>query len=1054
MRKHFLILMLMALLPLAGWAQENVGFTDADGNELAEDFATYDATEKDLPKPATIGGEAIQQYVVSYTWYKTTVNANNQVVKTGSAIEKFTDAGKYLCEFTVNQGNYQGNHTGIYEIEKCPLTVTANDLIGDNALTYGDQFTDENLSITFAGWPEAIETDEAKQALIDGFGTYTFTTDYVPFTSGVTDMTADPVVYYQIVPVITGLVSNNYDFEAVHGKLQIVAKDMSEAATTDYSVTINNVFYNGVANAPILVVKDNANPQVTLELDEDYTLTYYSDAAGETEIDAPVHVGNYYVRINGAGNYHGQFSPVYTYKIRPERLEFTLKEPTITYDAQSHDLATLTLYDYDGLNAADQIASIAVVLQDGTAAKPTTLADLMTTGDNPTAITSVTNVAYNSDGYKIKSIVPTFTTGSAAQAGDYTVVINTEYFKIEQAPIEITIKNQTMHEDETDAIKAGIAIVITGANANVGTYLTVSATKKPVGTDAITAYPNVIATQDNAGTWNIGFKLKNNKADYPTVKKGNTDVSRNYEFTINTGVLTIISDLGILYVTPQSEVYGGLTKKGFVRVKVSGGSTADNEALATLLNNDKVTIAIDGDEESDTYGEQVGVSLDDEDAVVEYPNAGIYQVAYDESIYESETWLALTASYDINLTGRTTYTISKAPLKIKLNDQSLNAGDGIDDLEKDHYTIKFTGVVNDDNEEDLYNELALAFGGAVQDEEYLEDDALTEGAAAYDADEDDDDNELGYFEGGITVDADNTVFANYKYAASDITPAGLHVSVAPEEAFALVEEDAYDDDDENDPAVLLAAANNKKMPTVEITLNRDQNLVSGEGDDATILHKGTWGAKMWNTMVLPFNVTVEELSAQLGYAIVNVVNPDKTSGTNIAFRLEMDEIPANTPFTVKSNKAIADGRTLTFQNKTIKYVAEPSVEAGGQNYTFKANYAGLTIDNESDGLLKFLYGDMEGWGRVLAGKDYTWNIAPFAAYIDLTQAEDANAAREVTFTMEELDGSTTVIRNISAETASKLNNVEGWYTINGIKLQGAPTEKGIYINNGKKVVLK
>jgi hypothetical protein len=36
----------------------------------------------------------------------------------------------------------------------------------------------------------------------------------------------------------------------------------------------------------------------------------------------------------------------------------------------------------------------------------------------------------------------------------------------------------------------------------------------------------------------------------------------------------------------------------------------------------------------------------------------------------------------------------------------------------------------------------------------------------------------------------------------------------------------------------------------------------------------------------------------------------------------------------------------------------------------------------------------------------------------------------------------------------KAYNAEGWYTVNGIKLQSAPTEKGVYINNGKKVVVK
>lgn len=112
----------------------------------------YTATEKALPVPAAIGVDAITEYVVSSAWYKTTVDANGNVVKTGSAIEKLEDAGKYICEFQVNQGNHQGNHTAIFEIAKCKLTVTASNLTngvnqGDpqNALTYGDAFTSDNV---------------------------------------------------------------------------------------------------------------------------------------------------------------------------------------------------------------------------------------------------------------------------------------------------------------------------------------------------------------------------------------------------------------------------------------------------------------------------------------------------------------------------------------------------------------------------------------------------------------------------------------------------------------------------------------------------------------------------------------------------------------------------------------------------------------------------------------------------------------------------------------------------------------------------------------------
>ena len=55
--------------------------------------------------------------------------------------------------------------------------------------------------------------------------------------------------------------------------------------------------------------------------------------------------------------------------------------------------------------------------------------------------------------------------------------------------------------------------------------------------------------------------------------------------------------------------------------------------------------------------------------------------------------------------------------------------------------------------------------------------------------------------------------------------------------------------------------------------------------------------------------------------------------------------------------------------------------------------------------------------------------------------------------IEEPDGNTTAIKALNVDTMTSYS-VDGWYTLNGVKLQGMPTEKGIYINNGKKVVIK
>jgi hypothetical protein len=35
-----------------------------------------------------------------------------------------------------------------------------------------------------------------------------------------------------------------------------------------------------------------------------------------------------------------------------------------------------------------------------------------------------------------------------------------------------------------------------------------------------------------------------------------------------------------------------------------------------------------------------------------------------------------------------------------------------------------------------------------------------------------------------------------------------------------------------------------------------------------------------------------------------------------------------------------------------------------------------------------------------------------------------------------------------------VNGSDAWYTLDGRRLSGKPTQKGIYINNSKKVVIK
>ena len=226
-----------------------------------------------------------------------------------------------------------------------------------------------------------------------------------------------------------------------------------------------------------------------------------------------------------------------------------------------------------------------------------------------------------------------------------------------------------------------------------------------------------------------------------------------------------------------------------------------------------------------------------------------------------------------------------------------------------------------------------------------------------------------------------------------------------------------------------------------------------------------WGAESWNAMVLPFNITVAELSSVLGYAIVNVYDgavKDENDKITVNFKLTMkggngetDFLPANKPFVVKTTDAIDPDKDYDFGIRKVVAPADEAaltVEAADGKSTFIGSYQTKTIDKADGGNLWFLLGNYGKWAYIKTSSKAKWDIVPFAAYIDLAGLS-AGSARGVTFNMQELDGVSS-IKGVDVENLTNAASMEGWYTVDGMKLNAAPTQKGIYIQNGKKVVVK
>ena len=1096
MRKHFLILMLLTLLPLAGWATDItnllVGFGDVT--------KTYSAVAQELPTPLTIGGVDIPDgKIIDLQWYKGTVAPANEIAKTGDVF-KFTDAGVYMCTFRINDAGYEGQATGTFEVAKKTLTVTA----GNINLTYGDAAPTSQYAVTFTGWPvglyraqEAGESAEdyaaykkgVEDALIATFGDEEYTTTY---TQG------KPVGNYNLIPVVADrLTSNNYNFSTVNGTIAVAQKSF-EAEGVHFTATVNDMVYAGSDRKPVPTVTDGdlnttlnyhvegANPPA-----DDFVLTYHtSQANAEGNVvaaaDALTNVNTYWVKITGTGNYTG--SIIKSYKVTQKSLWITTKSGNTDYAGVAiadyrTNLAGFALFEglVDG-DAEDNGTPKAATYKAGASIK-INMKQGATTYDYSDGKKPVNAGDYN-------VIFAPSTTDKTAIFTNYKVVyIESGVYTINKVNLTVTARNDLgMNYGETTPLTAGVV----PTDDNKDDYI--DEIDGFVNSEKFSTYPKLkLGEMNEDGTYPINV-------DFTDAKIGSKAIA-NYNLIAVPGLFTIAKgQMAVRPVNVTDAVYGEAQKT--LSVLAFGGSSDDNTAVENFLKDALVI-------------NEEGVSLTDNNVDVEWPAAGIYNISFDLTKVDAATLATWTAKYEFEYFNESTYTINKAPLTITLNAQALNVNDGVAALKANNKTVSFETLVNGDKAADLYEDIDFAFAGHVLDKvkftkdqvfdaktawdglgaeanltdavlpllnavaaneydntkkknqvqaadvtafntaaaegvdgstdpssidtttpAYLTTNKLNAAAAAYDGDDADVE---GYFEGGITL-ANTTVFANYKWTANDVVKGDLFVSADAD--LALDEQEVTDATAAPAPTVSAAdrleAANNQKK-NVDVTLYRKQTI-------STTTY--TWNPQQFNALVLPFDVTVAELSEQFGYAIVNVVNPEKTTEGNIYWSLAWGTIDANTPFVVRTVDAIdgENGTTISFTAKTIKYEEAPEVEAG-QGYKVVGAYSPVVIDKTSAGKKRF-FGNNTDHG-IGASSDFTWTIYPFDAYLDYT----GNASgREVTLTFEDLNGGTTSIS--AAEFNRNAVSAEGWYTINGMKLEGMPTEKGIYIQNGKKVVIK
>ncbi len=248
----------------------------------------------------------------------------------------------------------------------------------------------------------------------------------------------------------------------------------------------------------------------------------------------------------------------------------------------------------------------------------------------------------------------------------------------------------------------------------------------------------------------------------------------------------------------------------------------------------------------------------------------------------------------------------------------------------------------------------------------------------------------------------------------------------------------YENADENTAADYVA--NYDGVEHVNVTFS----MYNYEGTPAVKVEQA-FKAKKWYSLVLPFETNIQELSAAFGYAVVNTLAG--MNGDKVRFALHMEEtLPANTPFLVKiwKDKTLAEVNGFTDK----KIVAPTQVDENGDPYVvedgvrFIGTYKGKVGGFRSN---EWFFTMAEGYNEYYKGSDTNNTyLRPLGAYL---QAQPGVEVRGIE--VQEADGTYTAIEAV--EMAN--NNAESLYTIDGKKVQKA-AQKGVYIQNGKKVILK
>jgi hypothetical protein len=234
--------------------------------------------------------------------------------------------------------------------------------------------------------------------------------------------------------------------------------------------------------------------------------------------------------------------------------------------------------------------------------------------------------------------------------------------------------------------------------------------------------------------------------------------------------------------------------------------------------------------------------------------------------------------------------------------------------------------------------------------------------------------------------------------------------------------------------------------------------------NATLTDRTLYKDGSWNTLYLPFSLSTLNGTPLEGATVKTLRSSsfDSSTGTlTLNFSEALTRIESGTPYIIKWDKAddyVDDDEhnivNPVFTDVTISYVVTISDAQSETPESACAEFVGsFSPVSLTGGDKSVLY---LGANNTLYYPSADMTIGSCRAVFclnDITAGDLPQQARRFVLNFGDGDETTGIISIDNGQLIID-NSMDAWYSLDGRRLNGKPTQKGIYINHGNKVVIK